>query len=252
VTATRQSDTDRFYALMDELSARVGDLRKLRDCTSNRVAQSRRLLLPRERRDTERRLASRRPRRHPCPDRHERHHALAASFHSPWQRRWVQAGGGNHRASIFRLHVGTALLRRDDWPNDVRESWRDNRADPATRRAEYPLERAVTKHIGDVSLLWLAVPDRAIRGLIERHTIALLSRRSGGVDPASPTWLGLTAYSEKVRTSALGIVNHVDDTLRPDRSGYPRAARPERRARRPKVARTAASDRLAPRFARWW
>jgi hypothetical protein len=124
-------------------------------------------------------------------------------------------GGGNHRASIFRLHVGAALLGRDDWPNDVRESWRDNHVDSAARRAEYPLERTVTQHIGDMALLWLAVPDRAIRGLIERNTIALLSRRSGGVDPASPTWLGLTAYSEKVRTSALWNVNHVDDAHDP-------------------------------------
>jgi hypothetical protein len=64
-------------------------------------------------------------------------------------------------------------------------------------------------------LLWLPVPDRATRGLIERNTIALLSRRSGGVDPATPTWLGLTADSEKVRTSALWNVNHVDDAHDP-------------------------------------
>ena len=51
--------------------------------------------------------------------------------------------------------------------------------------------------------------------MIERNTIALLSRRSGGVDPASSQWLGLTADNEKVRTSALWNVNHVDDAHDP-------------------------------------
>jgi len=63
--------------------------------------------------------------------------------------------------------------------------------------------------------LWLMVPDRADRGLIERNTIALMSRSNGGVDPASLQWLGLTADSEKVRTSGLWNVNHVDDAYDP-------------------------------------
>jgi hypothetical protein len=215
VTATRQSDTDRFYALMDELSARVGGLRKLRDCTSTGWP-SHGVYFFLESGET--RLDG-----SPRVVRVGTHALTATSATTLWQRLSThrgsaggsRPGGGNHRASVFRLHLGTALLGRDDWPSDVRESWRDNHADPAARRAEYPLERAVTQHIGDMPLLWLAVPDRATRGLVERNTIALLSRRSGGVDPASPTWLGLTADSEKVHTSALWNVNHVDDAHDP-------------------------------------
>ena len=29
-------------------------------------------------------------------------------------------GGGNHRGSIFRLHVGTALLASGHWPDSIR------------------------------------------------------------------------------------------------------------------------------------
>jgi hypothetical protein len=91
----------------------------------------------------------------------------------------------------------------------VRDGWRDRRADFAARDAEYPVEHAVTEHIGGMPFLWLAVTDRRHRGLIVHHSIALLSRRSGGVDPASPQWLGLAADSERVRTSALWNLDHV-------------------------------------------
>lgn len=87
--------------------------------------------------------------------------------------------------------------------------------DHSAKQNEYPLEQAVSKHIGEMPFLWLAVPDRQDRGLIERNTIGLLSLRSGGLDQASPEWLGLTADNEKVSTSALWNVNHVDDTYDP-------------------------------------
>lgn len=100
-------------------------------------------------------------------------------------------------------------------PSEVRNCWRNNSAHHASRQDEYPLEQAVTQQIGDMPFLWLAVSDRADRGLIERNTIGLLSRRSGGLDPASPQWLGAKADSEKVRSSALWNVNHVEDGYDP-------------------------------------
>ena len=36
---------------------------------------------------------------------------------------------------------------------------------------EYPLEQVVTQQIGDMPFLWLAMPDRVERGLVERNTI---------------------------------------------------------------------------------
>jgi hypothetical protein len=215
VTATQQNDTDRFYALMDELSARVGGPRILRDCTSSGWP-SHGVYFFFE--DGEVRLDG-----SPRVVRVGTHALTTTSATTLWERLSThrgnvggsRPGGGNHRASIFRLHVGTALLTRGDWPSNVPDSWRYKQADPETRQAEYPLEHDVSQHIGSLPLLWLAVPDRADRGLIERNTIALLSRSSGGVDPASPNWLGLAADSEKVRASALWNVNHVDDAYDP-------------------------------------
>jgi len=57
--------------------------------------------------------------------------------------------GGNHRGSIFRLHVGMALLNSGEWPTQIRDSWSVGRSAPsAARRDEYPLEKAVSSQIG--------------------------------------------------------------------------------------------------------
>lgn len=64
--------------------------------------------------------------------------------------------------------------------------------------------------------LWLGVRDRQLRGIVERNTIALLSERTGGIDRPSDGWLGLHADNEKVRTSGLWNVNHVDESYDPE------------------------------------
>ncbi|MFZ6005760.1 MAG: hypothetical protein ACOYXM_17690 [Actinomycetota bacterium] len=126
-------------------------------------------------------------------------------------------GGGNHRGSIFRLHVGTALLAVGDWPDDIRATWgRGQRADARTRAAEYPLERAVTDYIGRMPFLWVSVDDppssASDRGVIEAGAIALLSNLDRPtVDPPSAGWLGSSADRKLIRRSGLWNVNHVQD-----------------------------------------
>lgn len=126
-------------------------------------------------------------------------------------------GGGNHRGSIFRLHVGTALLNSDEWPRAIAATWSvGSTANSDVRRTEYPLERAVSTHIGRMPFLWLAVDDPpgvdSDRGLIEAGAISLLTNfERPPVDPPSTAWLGLRADSETVRRSGLWNVNHVAD-----------------------------------------
>ena len=104
-------------------------------------------------------------------------------------------GGGNHRGSVFRLHVGTALINRDTWTNDVAGKWAvGSSASRETRDREYPLERAVSDHIRAMPFLWLAVDDEpgpaSLRAYIERNAIAPLSSyHSQGrpIDQPSPT-----------------------------------------------------------------
>lgn len=129
------------------------------------------------------------------------------------------SGGGNHRGSIFRLIVGTALIERD---GNVCPTWDDRRstASADVRARELALECAVSKTIGAMRFLWLAIDDEpgknSQRGYIERNTIALLSNYGKEpLDPASPTWLGRYCTRPLVRASGLWNNNHVDESYDP-------------------------------------
>jgi len=129
-----------------------------------------------------------------------------------------QPGGGNQRGSIFRHHVGTSLIKRDDVPDNIAGQWEvGNNAPRSIREAEYPLEKAVSNHIGKMPFLWLEINDSSgpdsMRGYIERNSIGLLSNTSNDkpIDPASINWLGLYSKSEDIKTSGLWNVNHVNE-----------------------------------------
>ena len=151
-------------------------------------------------------------------------HALKAGSGTTLWNRLAQhrgltnSGGGNHRGSIFRLLVGTALMARSrlDYP-----TWgAGSSADRRTRQGELPLERLVSDHIRQMPFLWLSVLDDAgessQRGHIERNSIALLSNYGKPpIDPPSAGWLGLWCPRERVRESGLWNQNHVDGTYDP-------------------------------------
>lgn len=131
----------------------------------------------------------------------------------------VRSGGGNHRGSIFRLIVGTALIARHqyDFP-----SW-DDRTPTASadiRAGEAALEREVSKVIGAMRFLWLPIDDEpgndSARGYIERNAIGLLSNLGKEpIDPPSAGWLGHECSRDRVRRSGLWNQNHVDDGYEP-------------------------------------
>ncbi len=126
-------------------------------------------------------------------------------------------GGGNHRGSIFRLHVGSALLASGHWSDSIRHSWAFGSNAPSdVRREEYPLELAVSQHIGSMPFLWLEVDDppssMSDRGVIETGAIALLSvSKRQGIEDSSTGWLGRQADRDLVRESGLWNVNHVQE-----------------------------------------
>lgn len=129
-------------------------------------------------------------------------------------------GGGNHRGSVFREHVGTALIDRDNWPNEISRNWGGTNAPKEIKVSERPLERKVSEHIRSMPFIWLEIDDdpepESMRGYIERNSIALLSnfhRKSIPIDPPSNSWLGQWAKSEKIRQSGLWNSNHVDDFM---------------------------------------
>jgi len=84
------------------------------------------------------------------------------------------------------------------------------------REKEYPIEKRVSQHIGQMPFLWLKVNDKpgpdSIRRYIEYNAIGLLSNygKNNLIDRPSVSWLGNYAWNNKVRESGLWNVNDVD------------------------------------------
>lgn len=157
-------------------------------------------------------------------------HAITEHSHTTLWHRLKQhkgndkGGGGNHRGSIFRSHVGSALLQKDNWPSEIKETWGIGQNAPTEiKLLEKPFEQSVSQYIRKMPFLWLEVNDapgpESLRGVIESNSIALLSNYDSANDPIdspSLTWLGHWAKSEKVRKSGLWNSDHVMDEYDPD------------------------------------
>lgn len=211
-------DLDRFYSVLKHLADAPGQGRTLRDLPAPSALPARGVYFftePGEHRHTDSAV----PRIVRVGT-----HAVSAKSKSTLRGRLKQhlgtrAGGGNHRGSIFRLHVGAALLARDrtslpTWglgssaPESVRQC-------EATRAAEAEIEQRVSEYIGAMSVVWISVPDdpgsQSNRGLLERNAIALLSNQLSPIDAASAGWLGRFSPRREIRESALWNLNHVAD-----------------------------------------
>jgi len=131
-----------------------------------------------------------------------------------------RAGGGNHRGSIFRLHVGTAILRKEGLEEQYLTWGVGSSAKREIRDLEYSVEKKVSQHIRSMPFLWLEVNDapssRSERAYIERNSIALLSNygklgTASAIDPPSKSWLGHYCKNRMVRESELWNVDHVTE-----------------------------------------
>ncbi|MBF7083933.1 hypothetical protein IT084_13225 [Desulfallas sp. Bu1-1] len=214
-----ERDLERFYRILNTIRERVGGERRLSTC-NGRMNWPRRgvyfFFEPGENRSSGAGLRV---------VRVGTHAVSRGSGTTLWTRlrthRGVLSGGGNHRGSIFRLHVGTALLARGDYPDAVRRSWgRGSSAPKEVRRAEHSLECAVSEYIGKMPFLWLGVDDEpgpeSMRKYIERNAVALLSAASRlRIDPPSEGWLGHSCRHEAVRILGLWNVDHVFDDYDP-------------------------------------
>ena len=210
----RLADLQRFYSILDRLGDQVGGVRRLRDCDGRMEWPGRGVYFFFE--DGEGRTDSGKGMR---VVRVGTHALIGRSRTTLWHRlsqhRGVRrSGGGNHRGSVFRQHVGTALSSKDP---DVRcSSWaQGSSASAAIRQTEHSLESIVTRTIGAMPFLWLGIGDppgpESDRGYIERHSIALLSNLSRlSLDSPSPCWLGQYCRSKRVRESGLWNSVHVD------------------------------------------
>lgn len=213
---TASEEIDRFYGLLSELKRRLGGTRTLNVSNGVPTWPSHGVYFFFESGET-------RPNGQPRVVRVGTHALTLTSRTTLWQRlaqhrgnrSGAKPGGGNHRGSIFRLHVGAALLRRDRAPDALLESWLAKKPDPAWVTGELEHERTVSAYIGAMPFIWVPVPSRADRtsdrSLIERNCISLLSR----AENPSSDWLGRHAVNPAIKRSGLWNVNHVDDPYTP-------------------------------------
>lgn len=226
MTVTRLDDVKRFHDLLDKLARRLDGPRRLADCDGRSGWPAKGVYFffePGEERSTSG--------SGPRVVRVGTHGLTRTSRTTLWNRLSAHrgfvsgefAGGGNHRGSVFRLHIGAALLARDrqDHP-----TWAIGPSAPRDlRSAEHPVEYRVSEHICSMPVLWLDVSGGAdggcaARARIEANAIALVSnwRRldtASAIDPPSPDWLGRHSPNAKVRESGLWNVRHVDESYDP-------------------------------------
>jgi len=216
---TRLDHLKRFYDLLVVLEGKIGGKRMLSNCSGRIKWPERGVYFFFE--NGEKRSDSGQGLRVVRVGTHALH---ATSRTTLWKRLsqhqgTVRTGGGNHRGSIFRLLVGSALAGKDK-SSSVASWGRGTSADKQTRLGELDHEKRVSAVIGDMPFVWLEIGDppgpNSLRLFIEQNSIALLSNYARpAIDPPSPLWLGQFCERERVRSSGLWNQRHVDEQVDP-------------------------------------
>jgi hypothetical protein len=132
-------------------------------------------------------------------------------------------GTGNHRSSIFRLHVGQALFSSLRI-SDCNETWGADK--PATSDLivfERHHEKLVTEYLANLLVCIIPVLDSAsrfsLRALIEKQIISLYSENFLFLETPSCQWLGRHSHKTIIASSGLWNLQHVGSTYDPDGAG---------------------------------
>lgn len=213
----RDRDVDRLYSSLRRLESDVGGKRLMSNCNGRQEWPKSGVYFFFEPGETKINTAE------PRVVRVGTHGVSRGSKATLWNRlrthRGTSAGLGNHRGSIFRFHVGTAISAKE--PETMVASWGVGlSADASLRKSEEYLERRVSAHIASMTVLWLAIGDKASpssdRAYLERNLIGMLVGKTGAIDPPSPNWLGRFSPQERIRVSGLWNLEFLDYTYSPD------------------------------------
>jgi len=201
----RNRDIEIFYKALKKLESGVGGKRLISQCTGNQIWPKKGVYFFFEPGEIRTRVGE-----GLRIVRVGTHGVSSGSKATLWNRlrthRGTIDGNGNHRSSIFRLHVGAAISIRDS--SYQVSSWGIGQtSDSRIREAEKILEQKVSSHIGNMCVLWLAIDDESSpasdRAYIERNIIGLLIGIDGPINPPSRNWLGCFSPDERIRNSGL-------------------------------------------------
>lgn len=132
-------------------------------------------------------------------------------------------GGGNHRGSIYRLHVGRALLESGSL-SFHKETWGQGQHAPSEiREDELELERQVSAYLSRLEVFIVPIDDEpsknSLRALVETQLIALCTENFAVVDEPSHHWLGRYSPMLPIVKSGLWNLRDVAKKYNPDELG---------------------------------
>ena len=131
----------------------------------------------------------------------------------------TRAGAGNHRASVFRLHVGRAIIERDLLANDFPNWGKGQSAPKEITEQEAALEAKVSEYIGNLRVLFVPVLDTAgtgsMRATIERQFISMFTENLCPIEESTPSWLGRFSDKPSIRDSGLWNIRDVGSEYDP-------------------------------------
>lgn len=126
-------------------------------------------------------------------------------------------GAGNHRASVFRLHVGQSLLARDGRNEDFPNWGKGQSANKLITQHEYSFERQVSAYLARLLVLHVPIDDDAgkssMRAVMEHHLIALMTEDRAFLETPSEAWLGRWSSRPEISSSGLWNVRSVGERV---------------------------------------
>ena len=134
---------------------------------------------------------------------------------------------GNHRGSIFRLHVGRAMLEAGPG-HAALASWGEGQdAGPEIKALEKTHELMVSNYLQQLEVVLLNIDDppskSSLRAHVETQLIALFSESLRPIDIPSSRWLGSSSPVPLVRQSGLWNIRGVGGKYDPFGVGSVRA-----------------------------
>lgn len=134
-----------------------------------------------------------------------------------------QDGSGNHRGSIFRLHVGASLLARNSYEMRADHWGKSNDASRRIKVSEDWLEKEVSDYLGRLEVAVIEIDDEAsknsLRAKTERQLIALLTENWLPLERPRADWLGYSSDRDAIVRSGIWNVLEVAKSYSPETEG---------------------------------
>ena len=130
---------------------------------------------------------------------------------------------GNHRGSIFRLHVGRAMMEAGPGHAFLASWGQGQDAGAEIKALELAHEIAVSRYLRQLEVVLLAIGDEpskdSMRARVEMQLIALFSDTMRPIDQPTGEWLGLKSPVAPIRQTGLWNVRGVGEKYEPSGVG---------------------------------